>query len=365
MIQSWSFQIQQQLATDLIMSIGYVGNKSQNLRSAAGDGSYNNMPVQDLALGENVLSAPVGSPIATAAGIGIPYAGFTGTVGDALRHYPQYRRFNTDCCLENDGMSTFNALEAMLQRRFHNGLNLQLSYTWSKTITDADSMQPCCNAGGGLYQDPYNLYLEKSISSQDIPQNITASFIYELPFGKGKALLNHGGIANAIFGGWQIGAILRYESGQPLPFYCASDSFSPGWDDCFRFNPTPGQPLFNPAIHQPGYNPLTTPYLNNAYFTDPNTDPTAPIVFGQLSRVTGFRMPWYDNEDVNLSKRFYFTEKVNLQIRADAFNVTNRHVFAEPYNLGPQPNNPTTNFGFVNGTVDAPRAIQLEARLVF
>jgi hypothetical protein len=365
MIQSWSFQIQQQLATDLIMSIGYVGNKSQNLRSAAADGSYNNMPVQDLALGENLLSAPIGSPIANAAGIFAPYPGFTGAVGDALRHYPQYRRFNTDCCLENDGMSTFNALEAMLQRRFHNGFNLQLSYTWSKTITDADSMQPCCNAGGGLYQDPYNLYLEKSISSQDIPQNVTASFIYELPFGKGKALLNNGGIANAIFGGWQIGAILRYESGQPLPFYCASDSFSPGWDDCFRFNPTPGQSIYNPAINQPGYNPLTTPYLNNAYFTDPNPNPNAPIVFGQLSRVTGFRMPWYDNEDVNLSKRFFFTEKVNLQIRADAFNVTNRHVFAEPYNLGPQPNNPTTNFGFINGTVDAPRAIQLEAKLVF
>src|SRR5579875_1591166 len=167
MIQSWSFQIQQQLATDLIASIGYVGNKSQNLRSAAADGMYNNMPVQDLALGENVLSAPVGTPIATAAGVSAPYPGFVGAVGDALRHYPQYRRINTDCCLENDGMSTFNALEAMLQRRFHNGLNLQLSYTWSKTLTDADSMQPCCNAGGGLYQDPYNLYLEKSVSSQD------------------------------------------------------------------------------------------------------------------------------------------------------------------------------------------------------
>lgn len=365
MVQSWSFQIQQQLATDLIMSLGYVGNKTQNLRSAAADGMYNNMPVQDLALGENVLSAPVGSPLANTAGVFAPYPGFVGSVGDALRHYPQYRRMNTDCCLENDGMSSFNALEAMLQRRFHNGLNLQLSYTWSKTLTDADSMQPCCNAGGGLYQDPYNLYLEKSISSQDIPQNVVLSFIYELPFGRGKPILNHGGVVNAIFGGWQVGGILRYESGQPLPFYCASDSFSPGWDDCFRYNPTPGQSVYNSAINQPGYNPLNAPYLNNSYFTDPNPNSNAPIVFGQLARVTGFRMPWFDNEDVNLTKRFNFTETVNLQIRADAFNVANRHVFAEPFNLGPQPNNPSSNFGFVNGTVDAPRAVQLEMRLVF
>ncbi len=365
MVQSWSFQIQHQLATDLIMSLGYVGNKSQNLRSAAADGMYNNMPVQDLALGANVLDAPVGSAIANAAGVYAPYPGFTGSVGDALRHHPQYRRFNTDCCLENDGMSDFNALEAMLQRRFHSGLNLQLSYTWSKTLTDADSMQPCCNAGGGLYQDPYNLHLEKAPSSQDIPQNVVASFIYELPFGKGRAMLNRGGFMNAVLGGWQIGAILQYESGQPLPFYCASNSFSPGWDDCFRFNPVPGQSVYNSAMNQQGYNPLTQPYLNNAYFTDPNPNPNAPIAFGQLARVTNFRMPWFDNEDVNLSKRFNFTETVNLEVRADAFNIANRHVFAEPYNLGPQPNNPSSNFGFVNGTTDSPRAVQLEMRLVF
>jgi hypothetical protein len=362
MVQSWSFQVQQQLATDLILSVAYVGNKAQNLRSAAADGSYNNFPLPDLALGQNLLSSSIGSSAAGAAGIFAPYSGFTGSVGDALRQYPQFRRLNTDCCLENDGMSTFNALEAMLQRRFHNGLNLQLSYTWSKTISDADSLLPGTNAGGGLYQNPYNLHQEKSISSQDIPQNFVGSFIYELPFGKGKRFLNHG-ISNAVLGGWQIGSILRYESGQPLPFYCASGV--PGWDDCFRFNPVAGQSVYNPASNQRGYNPLTVPYLNNAYFVDPNPNPNAPIVFGQLSRVTGFRMQPFYNEDVNLAKRFNFTETISLEMRADAFNVANRHIFAEPYNLNPQPNNVSTNFGFVNGTVDSPRAVQLEMNLRF
>ncbi len=362
MVQSWSFQVQQQLATDLIVSLGYVGNKAQNLRSAAAAGSYNNFPLQDLSLGQNLLSSSVGSAAANAAGILAPYPGFTGSVGDALRHYPQYRRFNTDCCLENDGMSTFNALEAMLQRRFHAGLNVQLSYTWSKTISDADSLLPGQNAGGGVYQNPYNLKLEKSISSQDIPQNFVGSFIYELPFGKGKRFFDHG-IGNVVLGGWQIGSILRYESGQPLPFYCATGV--PGWDDCFRFNPVPGQPVYNPAVNQPGYNPLNTPYLNNNYFADPNPNPNAPISFGQLSRVTGFRMQPFYNEDVNLSKRFSFTETISLEVRADAFNVANRHIFAQPSNLNPQPNNVSTNFGFVNGTIDSPRAVQLEMRLRF
>ncbi len=365
MVQSWSFQIQQQLAPDLIFSIAYVGNKSQNLRSAAADGMYNNMPVQDLALGQNLIFAPVGSSAANAAGVYAPYAGFTGAVGNALRHFPQYTRINTDCCLENDGMSTFNALEIMLQRRFHNGLNLQLSYTWSKTITDADSMQPCCNAGGGLYQDPYNLYLEKSISSQDIPQMVVLSYIYELPFGRGRKYLNHG-VASAVLGGWQIGGIQRYQSGQPLPFYCASGSFMPGWDDCFRFNPVAGQSVFNGAASQTGYNPLNTPFLNNNYFADPNPNPNAPQVFGQLSRVTAFRMHPFYNEDVNVAKRFSFTESIYLELRADAFNISNRHIYAQPYNLNPNPGNTaTTNFGFVNGTVEAPRTVQLEMRLRF
>ena len=191
-----------------------------------------------------------------------------------------------------------------------------------------------------------------------------ASFLYELPFGRGKHFLNHGGFANAIFGGWQFGAILRYQSGEPLPFYCASYGM-PGWDNCIRFNPVPGQSVYNSAINQPGFNPLTTPYLNNNYFADPNPNPNAPIVFGQLPRVTGFRMQPYYNEDVNLMKRFNLTESVNLEVRADAFNIANRHIFASPFNLGPQPGSTSTNFGFVSGTIDTPRLVQLEMRLRF
>lgn len=317
-----------------------------------------------LALGQNVLNAPIGSPLANAAGVQLPYPGFVGTVADALRPYPQYRRFNTDCCLENDGMSTFNALELQAVRHLQHGLTLQASYTWSKNLTDADSLLPGQNGGGGLYQDPFNLHLEKALSSQDVPHMFVLSYIYELPFGKGKRFLNNSRWMDAALGGWQIGGIQRYQSGQPLPFYCASGVN--GWDNCFRFNAAPGQSVFNPAIHQPNYNPLTTPYLNNSYFVDPNPNPNAPIRFGQLPRVTNFRMPGYYNEDINLVRNFHIRESVSIQLRADAFNIANRHIFAEPYNLGPNPNaGANTNFGYVNGTVDTPRLIQLELRLRF
>jgi hypothetical protein len=192
------------------------------------------------------------------------------------------------------------------------------------------------------------------------------SYLYELPFGKGKAFLNRGGFLNVVFGGWQIGAIQRYQSGEPLPFYCASGSFMPGWDDCFRFNPVAGQSVYSLAINQPGFNALSTPYLNNNFFADPNPNPNAPVVFGQLSRVTGFRMQPFFNEDVNMMKRFNVTESVTLEVRADAFNISNRHIFSSPGNLNPSPGNTaTTNFGFTGGTIDTPRLVQLEMRLRF
>ncbi|MBV8819734.1 MAG: hypothetical protein JO022_15340, partial [Acidobacteriaceae bacterium] len=364
LVQNWSIQVQQQLATDLIASVAYVGTKAQNLRSAGGFGEYNNIRPSSLAFGQAVLGAPIGSALAASAGVASPYAGFNGAVGDALRPYPQYRRFNTDCCLENDGMSSFNALEASVTRRFHAGLNLQLSYTWSRTFTDADSLLPGQNAGGGVYQDPFNLHLEKAPSSQDTPQMLVLSYLYDLPFGRGKRWMNTGGLWNAILGGWQIGAIHRYQSGSPLPFYCATGVA--GWDNCFRFNTVAGQSVFNAARHQANFNPLNTPYLNNSYFVDPNPNPNAPIRFGQLARVTNFRMDPYLNEDVNLTKRFAIREPFSLEFRADAFNIANRHILAQPFNLSPNPTaGPSSNFGYVNGTVDTPRLVQLELRLRF
>ena len=122
--------------------------------------------------------------------------------------------------------------------------------------------------------------------------------------------------------------------------------------------------MYNPAVNQPGYNALTTPYLNNSYFAGPNPNPNAPITFGQLSRVAGFRMPNFYNEDVHIAKRFNFTEMVYFEIRADAFNIDNRHILAQPNNLNPAPNNVSSNFGFVTGTVDAPVGFRCKPQFV-
>jgi hypothetical protein len=74
------------------------------------------------------------------------------------------------------------------------------------TYLPAPNLPGLQHAGGGLYQNPYNLHQEKSISSQDIPQMVVLSYIYQLPFGMGRRYLNHG-LISTLVGGWQIGAI--------------------------------------------------------------------------------------------------------------------------------------------------------------
>ena len=196
---------QQQVANDLVLTIGYLGNKSQNLRSNVQN--INNIPQSDFALGDQ-LSQPL---VGNTAGVNPPFAGYTTLWGSgvqvqqALRPFPQYDFIDTGCCLQNVGMSSYEALLVSLERRFQNGLQFQISYTWSKTLTDADSLLP--NNGNTVIQvqNVNDLRQEKAISTQDIPQNFVASELYELPFGKGKPFLNQGPI-NYVVGGWEVGA---------------------------------------------------------------------------------------------------------------------------------------------------------------
>ena len=231
MVQNWDLEVQHQFTSDLILSVGYVGNHGTRLRSSIAQ--INNLNPQFFGMG-NALNADV-DPSA------VPFQQFESltnmphTVAQALRPFPQYQSINTDCCLENLGQSTYNALLAKLERRFHNGLNLLASYTYSKTLTDADSALPAFVAfsGGGSAQNTFNLKNEKSLSYQDIPHTFVLSYIYELPVGKGRKFLNKGGVTDKILGGWQVGGVQRYQTGQPLAFGCATSI--PAYDGCIRF----------------------------------------------------------------------------------------------------------------------------------
>lgn len=372
-VQSWSFQVQGQVSKDMVATVGYVGQRAQNLRSAIMN--INNIPVQNLAFGTALQEPIAGNSL----GVPVPYPGFTANVQQALRPFPQFGYIYTDV-LQNIGQSTYESLQATLERRFAAGLSLQSSFTWSKSITDSDSILPGINGGISQIQNPARLSDEKALSSQDVPYMFTTSFLYELPFGRGKPLLK-GPIGNAILGGWQIGGVLRYQSGTPVSFGCANGI--PGWDNCIRFNRVPGVSPFSSSVLNGTFDPFANRYFNGpcqavgqagCAFADPNTELVAPgsavtvqqarggaYYFGDYPRNNGdVRADNYFNEDFSIIRNFHLFESASLQLKGELLNALNRHIFSIPNTA---PNDP--NFGVVTGTIDQPRIVQFTLRLNF
>lgn len=366
-VQNFSFETQIELARDLIFTLGFLGERGTHLKALL---HYpNDAPLSALALG-NVLLDTANSPQAVAAGVKVPYANFFttwpgGLTEQALRPFPQYGYINTDSYLQNTGQSTYDALEVKLERRFHSGLTLLSSYTWSKTITDADSIQPYYSTvlGQGGTQNPYDLKAEKSVSTQDVPNNFVVSYLYDLPVGRGKTFLSKTPRAvDAVVGHWRIGGIQRYLSGQPISIYGAGGI--PGFDNGIRYDQI-GNPLQIPNYgHSDPFNyagPTSAgSVFNKAAFVDPNANRgSGPFQFGTMPRNSSdIRTPGFLNEDFNVSKTFPIREEVNAEFRVEAFDAFNRHVFAKPDSGVQDP-----NFGQITGLTNGPRNLQVVLKI--
>jgi hypothetical protein len=373
MVQNFTLDWQTELAPDLILSIAYLGERGTRLRSLV----YweNSLNPAYFGLGD-ALTAQLQSPQGQATGVPTPYANFFAsnqdlTVGHALLPFPQYEYINNDSYLQNRGQSTYNAFTAKLDRKFRNGLNLLASYTWSKTFTDADSIQPfysTVQAQSGT-QNPYNLKGERSLSIADVPNNFVVSYLYELPVGKGKRFLgNSNRVVNAVIGNFRVGGVQRYLSGQPIGFFGAAGV--PYFDGAPRFDRAVGVPITTPAARSAHYNPLAfqsvttgktfnpTAFWNPNAFVDVNDFAhrgTGAFRFGDMPRNDAeVRTRPYLNEDLNLNKHFPIHEQISADLRLDVFNAFNRHVFAKPdsgvYDL---------NFGQITGLNDGPRSMQI------
>jgi len=408
MIQNWSLEIQNQLAQDLIFSLGYVGNHATRLNSNLQQ--LNAIDPKFLSLGLKLnekVTSPGGQATLATLGVTVPawfesLYGPTGgdLVGQLLLPFPQYvsGRFNnsgirTDCCLQNLGQSTYNALQAKLERRFRNGLNLLASYTYSKTLTDADSAYAGLTAFGSsdtfTAQNPRDLKSEKALSYQDVPHAFVLSYLYELPIGKGKKFLNKGGVVDKVLGGWQVGGVHRYQSGAPfIPF--TSDAHNSDFGTAnTRLSLIPGQPLlapnhssYDPFLGGSGCTPnpdgsgtylpqSTNNFFNCAAFLDPNAPNLVAqrgYTFGNLSKVFGnIRSPHYVNEDFSLIKRFTLYEAHVLSFKADFVNLFNRHTLGRGDGCVTCDSfgRPGAQFGGSPSSLNAQKIIQLTFRYQF
>jgi hypothetical protein len=210
----------------------------------------------------------------------------------------------------------------------------------------------------GAVQNQYNRRLDKAVANQDTPHNLRLSYVYELPVGKGKALLGHMHPAlNAVIGNWRVSAIHTYVSGTPLMINCGQNFFGAGSNARCSFAPAAvngASPLLNPAWNRT--DAFTIPYLNPAAFILPPN-----MTYGDTARRLSFlRTPWTVQEDMALIKNFNVSEKVRLEVRASASNALNRVTFGNPNTT-----QSSNQFGLFTGQGNSPRNIQLGARVSF
>lgn len=361
----WSLQIQHQIASDTILSVGYQGQRDNSLTSNLS--AINNIPNQYYSLG-NALSSPL---TGNTVGVSAPFSGFTtlfpkATVAQALRPFPQYQNIVSGCCFENKGQGNYHALLISLNKQFHNGLHYLISYTWEKNLTDADSAVPSNNGGGQNTQDPTNLRGEKALSIQDVPHTLVLSYLYELPFGHDRHFFSKTpSVVNLLIGGWQLGGIQRYQSGTPFSFACTLTTI-PGTNTCTRYS-FAGVPVASSAAMSGNVNPLVAgrnSLFNAAAFTDQNTPAnrgTGPYRLGNVPRVTSIvRLNPFLNEDFSLIKTVPLRERMSFILEVEALNAFNRHAWATP---STDPSVPL--FGVPTNTVTGPRNLQLTARISF
>jgi hypothetical protein len=266
-----------------------------------------------------------------------------------------------------------------------------VSYTNSKIISDAsDNTQQLggsWNSTQGVIS-PFEKGRARSLSSDDVPQIISAAFVYDLPFGKGKRYLT-GGMANAAIGGWQVSPIIHWNTGTPMWFRDSNSGCTPAKVSQFRQSCLVGLvPGANPFLQDPNhYNPgpdLTNPLpLLNAAAFEPSgnflyTDTSGvggPGQFGYTGagpRISNLRGPNAKNVDISLTKNTPIGERGNFQLRVGFFNAFNQHYFYNAANVNNQGSSFAFNndisaphFGAWNGGVSSPRTIQIGARLEF
>jgi hypothetical protein len=342
--QQWNFTVQRQLGKTTMFEIAYAGNKGTHLPYFIPSPELNQLNPALLSMGAQLTSL-VSNPfygIITAPGIlSQPMV----QRGQLLRPYPQYTGFQVKNAAW--GNSSYNALQARFERRFSDGFSLLASYTWSKTMSD--SVDGLWNMSNSV-RNWYCLRCEWAVSSYDQPQRFVVNGTYELPVGRGKRFgATVPRVVNALIGNWQVNAIVTISEGLPLYNWGLSTN------TCFCFGGTqkPNATGISPSL---GGSQSLTQWFNPAAFAQP-----APFTFGNLGRtVTTVRSDHARNMDFSLFKSFQPRERVRIDFRVEAFNLTNTPLFNQPnLTLG------SPLFGAVTSQQNNPRQIQFGLKVVF
>jgi hypothetical protein len=318
LVQMYNLSIQRELVSHMLLEVGFMGSRSSGV----------------------LITVPINN--ATPA---LP--------NDASS--PQSRRIVTDLLgalnyTSPQGFANYNGMTVSLEKRFSQGLSVLGSFTWSRALGAAPFIQEGINSVA--IQDPLNLAREYGPLEFDIVRRFVASYLYELPFGKGKHFLNTSSRAlDLVVGGWQFNGITTLQGGFPLT---PTLSYSLGKTDTVSRPNVIGDPT--KTSRQP-HNWITA-----AAFAIPTNAEIAAGNFYGNEGVGVVRSPGLVNFDFSLFKSFELREGMRLQFRSEFFNATNTPYFGVPGGVGLTLG--TSTFGRITAAGD-PRVVQFGLKLLF
>jgi hypothetical protein len=373
----WSVGIQRELQRNLVVEASYVGNRGA-WWNAAGLICTNCVTPQSLnavglditnAADRTLLSSPISSSIASSRGFFAPYPGFppSATVAQSLRPFPQYGNI-TNWHWVPDGDTWYESLQAKATKRLSHNLEFSSNFTWAKQLTSG--VEDDFGRGGGvIINDAFNRRNQKSLSVFDQPFQFVFSGSYTTPkWSSGNKLIGNKAVS-WVARDWQIGTLLRYTSGLPIPSPQSTNSLATYLFQGTNFNRVPGVAPLTQDLNCHCFDPTTTFVLNPAAWSNP-----APGQWGTAAAYySDYRYQRRPVESLSLARVFRIKERASLQLRAEFTNVFNR---TEPNNPtasnagATQTRNPagqtTAGFGYINtNTTGTPRQGQLVARFQF
>ena len=275
-----------------------------------------------------------------------------------LSPYPQ---FCNSSITENNapvGFSDYNALQVTYNHRISKGLTAMISYTYSKFLDNVEGNNSWSYNGNSGPANNYNLAAERSVDGGDIPHSLVASYVYQLPFGRGKTFgsgMNRA--ANAVLGGWELSGIATFKSGIPI-------SISGNDIATFGGNPRPDV-VGNVHVAHRSINE----WFNTGAFAFSKFASDGGDTFGNAPRFfSDLRGPRYQNWDTSLDKNWVFKDQMRAQFRFETYNTFNHPNFYSPSGTGysgcdpnADPSSCPSNFGQITNTF-ASRNIQLAGK---
>ena len=346
---SYSLRIEQEITPNTSLTIGYVG--SHGYHEIVGLDANTPIPI--------ICPA---SPCPAVYPANFP-APLVGTPVPAGTYYIPAGTPKANPALANTwtwfsvANSSYNALQFDFNHRFSHDLSFRAAYTWSKALDDGDSLnQTTAGNAPGLVANPYDIRADWGLATYDVRNLASINLVYALPFGHGKLYANNlGSFANGFVGGWSITSIIQAQSGFP---FTPQLSYNPSNNGDTR---NPVRPFINPDFTGSAISGSPTQWFNPAAFLQP---PPNSGFYGNLGRDTLIGPDLFD-WDFSAIKDTKVSERLNMQFRAELFNILNHTNFNTPNLIVFTPSGVSPTAGAITNTATTSRQVQFALKLLW